>query len=510
VNGAYYDKLSGLDSSFLVLETPACPMHIAAALTLDAAPLARRGGGVDFDRICEAIGARLHHLPRYRQRLAYTPIERRPIWVDDPHFNLHYHLRHTALPKPGDERQLKRLCGRILSQQLDRDKPLWEMWVVEGLSRRRMAVVLKVHHCMADGLGGVELLGLLLSATPEVQDEEAPPWTPRPAPGPLRLMGEGLLDRARLPLGLVRAAGRVLRAPLAALAGPVQQMQAAWQMLRLAMHPASATPLNRPIGPHRRFDWLSMDLGAVRQAKARLGGTVNDVVLAVASGGLRRFFQARHAEVDGLQCRVFAPVGMRAEDDHGAFGNRVSFWLIDLPVCEPDPLKRLRRIREQTSALKRRQVLHDEVIAGLAEWMGPRLLSAGAEAVMRLRPFNLVVTNIRGPQFPLYLLGARALAVYPLVPLYASLALGIALFSYEGKLCWGLNSDWDQAPDLHELVLALEASLDELRALEPENAAPAAGGTLSSGDRSEERQLHDQQSAKAARRSGDRKERKRR
>ena len=468
----YHERLSGLDGAFLALETTECPMHIGAVLILEPGPLCTTRGGVDFDRICEHIEARLHHLPRYRQRLAYTPIERRPIWIDDPDFNLRYHLRHTALPRPGDDRQLKRLCGRIFSQNLDREKPLWEIWLVEGLKKRRIAMITKVHHCMTDGMGGVELLTQLLSQSPDVQHEVARPWTPRPAPGPFQLIGETLVERAKLSLSLGRSAVAVLRSPRTVLAAPAQQLKVAWQMLGRAIHPASRTSLNRPVGQHRRFDWLSMDLDAVRRVKTQLGGSLNDVVLTIISGALRRLFLARQTDVRWLDCRVFAPVSTRSEERHGTLGNHVSFWLVDLPVCETDPLQRLRRIREQTVALKSsRQLLCSELIAGAASLMGPKLLSAGADAVMRLRPFNHVVTNIRGPQSELFLLGSRVVDIYPLVPIYGNLGLDIALFSYTDRLCWGLNSDWDQTPDLHELVLALETSLQELEQLGSE-AAP--------------------------------------
>jgi diacylglycerol O-acyltransferase / wax synthase len=460
----FYERLSGLDRCFLAFESPASPMHIGIVMTVEAAPLARQDGGADFERLARYAASRLDRLPRYRQRIAPTPLGGRLIWIDDPHFNLYYHLRHTSLPRPGDERQLKRLCGRIMSQPLDASKPLWELWIVEGLDQGRMALIMKVHHCMVDGLAGVGLLAHLLDVAPSSEIPDPLPWTPRPAPGALELLLDAALGRARLPLDLAQAAGRALLSPVQALAVPLQQMRAAWRTLEVGLKPAASTPLNREVGPHRRFDWLAMDLGAIKQTARGLGGTINDLVLAIVAGALRRFFQGRGFDPQGLRFRVAAPVSLRPQADRGITGNRVSFWFVELPVGESDPRRRFAQIHEQSETMKRsREVVHSDVIATLADWAGPALVARGAHVVMGARPFNLVVTNLPGPQVPLYLLEARVLASYPLVPLFANLAMGIALFSYDGRLHWGLNADWDEMSDLHVLVLGLEAAFEELR-----------------------------------------------
>ncbi len=465
MSGEFYEPLSGLDHSFLVMEGPGTHMHIAAVLVLEAEPLRRPDGGVDFDRIRESIDSRLHLVPRYRQRLAWIPLEGRPVWVDDEHFNLRYHLRHTSLPKPGDEAQLKQLAGGVMSQQLDRSRPLWEMWVVEGLSDDRFAVISKVHHCMIDGIAGVDLFELLLDLSPEGGVEPAREWTPRPAPSGLALLRDALLRRAVAPIDVARAARTALQRLDRARADAADRLQALSETLSDALRPTSDTPLNRPVGPHRRLEWLSIDLDRVKGVKDRLGGTVNDVVLATVSGAVRRYLEARGLAVDELDFRVLAPVSMRTRRDRGAPGNRISAWLVQLPLAERDPVRVLERICERTGELKaRHSALGAEALAGATEWTGSTLLSLGLQLVVRVRPFNLVVTNVPGPQIPLYLCGARLLASYPVVPLFDNQALGVALFSYAGRMYFGLNGEWEQLPDLHEFRDALETSFEELAA----------------------------------------------
>jgi diacylglycerol O-acyltransferase / wax synthase len=462
---AHYERLSALDASFLHIEEPSAHMHVAATLLFDAAPLTLPDAGLDSERIRAFVASRLHLVPRYRQRLAWTPRTGHPVWVDDDRFNIVYHVRHTALPKPGSERQLKRLVGRILSQQLDRGKPLWEMWVIEGVVGGRFALVAKAHHCMVDGISGVDLLTALLTPDPAESPAHAPPWTPRRAPTALELLAGEVWRRAEQPLRLLGAAASALRDPLGALGTVGESIASVTESLAGGLRSTSPTPLNVPIGPHRRFDWLRLPLDDMRAVRRVFGGTLNDVVLATVAGGLGRFLEARGVLTEGLEYRAMIPVSFRSREERGTLGNKVSLLLAPLPLAERDPYRRLVRVIETTVQLKTSRQAHGaELLEELADMTAPALLTQTVRMAVALRTYNLVVTNVPGPPVPLYLLGAQMTAVYPAVPLYANQGVGIALFSYAGDLYWGFNADWETVPDLHELVRAMAASFDELRA----------------------------------------------
>jgi diacylglycerol O-acyltransferase / wax synthase len=469
---AHWDRLSALDASFLDIETDASHMHVGVALLFDARPLQRPDGGLDFDRIRDFIDARLLLIPRYRQRLAWTPFERHPVWIDDARFNLHYHVRHTALPPPGDERLLKRLCGRLVSQQLDRGKPLWEIWVVEGLEGERFALVAKVHHCMVDGVSGMDVLAALLAPAPQRAVEPAPRWAARTAPTPGELLIGEAVRRVATPFRLAQAACRTLGQPRQALAAARDTIAGVVETLGGAAMPASPTPLNGAIGPHRRFDWLRFDLDAVRGVKARLGGTINDVVLAVVAGAVRRFLARRGAAVDGLDFRALVPVSVRASTEHGTLGNRVAQLIAPLPVGERDAARRLGHVRATIDALKHsHRVLGSEALEDLGDWTATQVLSEIMRLAVQRRAYNIVVTNVPGPQVPLFLLEAPLLSSYPMLPLFANQTLGVALFSYADGLYWGVNSDWDAVPDLHDFVEALSVEFETLRRADTASAA---------------------------------------
>lgn len=459
----WYERLSAMDASFLFFESENTHMHVAGTAIFDAAPFRRPDGGVDIERIRKYIASRLHLIPRYRQRLLWIPVFQHPVWVDDDRFSLEYHVRHTALPRPGDESQLKLLSGRIMSQQLDRGKPLWESWIVEGLEGDRFALITKAHHCMIDGIAGVDLLSVLLTSEPHDVIDEPPAWVPRPAPSPSDLLREEMLRRATLPARLVRAAAGRLQRPDEAVDTVRNAIRAAVETLWTGLHSAEPTPLNVPIGPHRRFDWLDMDLGELKQIKNRLGCTLNDVVLAIVSGAVQRFLEHRWVNPEIVDFRVLVPVSVRRPEERGRLGNRVSAWFVDLPVGEQDPRRRAQRIAEQTSTLKQTHMaLGAETLTGLADWMGTTILQLGVQLAARSVPFNMVVTNVPGPQVPFYMMQAPLLAVYPQVPLFHRQALGVALLSYNGRLCWGFNADWDQMGDLPRFTGAVRDSLAEL------------------------------------------------
>jgi WS/DGAT/MGAT family acyltransferase len=472
-----YQRLSPQDATFLDLESPSQHQHIAATIVFRSGPLETAGGGVDIERIRAYINARLHLLPRYRQRLARIPIARHPVWVDDPHFNISYHVRHTGIPRPGELRQLKRLSGRILSQQLDRERPLWELWVVEGLEGgKHFAIVQKIHHCMIDGISGVDLMAVLMSPAPDEHFEPGPPWEPQETPRGLELIGAEITRRLGGAYDATGEAPRALREPRSLLTRLEEKLAAVGAALGAGLRSASDTPLNQPIGPHRRFDWLEMDLEAVKEVKNRLGGTVNDVVLATVSGAVRRFLELRRVAVDELAIRANVPVSLRTRDERGTLGNRIALLMMDLPVDQKDPLARLEFVRENMGRLKQsKQAMGAEVLSAVSEWTSATLLSLAVRVSVRGRPYNLVVTNVPGPQVPLYLLGAEMKACYPVVNLLPKQALGVALFSYAGKLFWGFVADWDLVPDLHEFVRAVEEAFAELEATAPrEREARAA------------------------------------
>jgi WS/DGAT/MGAT family acyltransferase len=463
---ATYDRLSAQDRSFLDLEGPNSHMHVAGCFIFERGALSTPSGGVDIEKLRDYVASRLHRIPRYRQRIAWIPVENHPVWVDDERFNIHYHVRHTALPAPGDERQLKRLCGRIMSQQLDRGKPLWEMWVVEGLEHDRFALICKTHHCMVDGISGVDLLAVLLAPTPDKEFEPAARWLPNPSPSGAVLLRDAVLRRAELPLAMAGAVGAALRDPQATFAKVSETVAAFGETLGTAISPATDTPLNRPIGPHRRFDWVGFDVDEVKKVKNALGGTVNDVVLATVSGAVGRFLEQRGISISrqrAMDFRAFCPVSVRSDDERGTLGNRVSGMVARLPIGESQPQRRLERVRAITRQLKdTKQALGAQVLTSVSEWTAPTLATLASRLAFENRTANMVVTNVPGPQIPLYLLGARMAETYPMVPLFSSQGLGIALFSYAGGLYWGFVCDWDQFPDLHDFVSATDASFREL------------------------------------------------
>jgi WS/DGAT/MGAT family acyltransferase len=462
--GSYYQRLSQQDNSFLIFEDRQVGMHVASTSIHEAAPLRRDDGALDIDRIREYVVSRLDRIPRYRQRLVRTPLEGHPVWVDDASFNIRYHVRHTRLPRPGSERQLKRMVGRIFSQLLDRGKPLWEMWVIEGLEGDRVAVLSKVHHCMVDGVSGSELISELLSPEPREKVEAPQIWRPRAIPSSVEL-GMGEVARvARAPLRVGEELVRLARDEDGARHEWVERLRAAGRTLADGFGGTTPVPFNRPVGPHRRLDWMTMPIDRMRAARRAVECTLNDVVLATAAGAVGRFLERyRGVDPDRVRFRVMAPVSVRRDEERGTLGNRVSAWMVDLPIAERDPLERLRSIHTQTQVLKETNRAEGaEVLTAVTEWTGSGLLSLSSRLMNLGTPFNMVITNVPGPRVPLYLLGSRLLEIHPHVPLIGTLGLGIALFSYAGTLSWGFSSDWDLVPDLHDLVIETQHSFDTL------------------------------------------------
>ncbi|MEB2325157.1 MAG: wax ester/triacylglycerol synthase family O-acyltransferase [Sorangiineae bacterium] len=462
---SHYERLSALDATFLEIESPSVHMHVGCVAIVSGDARDGSAGPLDIDRIRALAEPALHRHPRFRQRLAEIPGFRHPVWVDDPSFRLDYHLRHTALPEPGSERQLKRLAGRIFSQKLDRHRPLWELWFVEGLAGGRFAVISKIHHCMVDGIAGAGLLAAFMA--PEGQAvTSAPRWIPRPAPSGRQLFGDEIGRRLALPARVASAGMRLVREPLHAVAEARDSLAAVTHLFQAGASSASSTPLNDEIGPYRRFDWLRTDLATVKEARERLGGTVNDVVLAVVAGAMRRFLRRRGLAVDALDFRAMVPMSVRRRDQRAKLGNRVVTLAARLPVDEPERAERFRRVVEETERVKASDLAAGgELLEGLSDAVLTGLMPGLSRLAARVRAFNLVVTNVPGPQVPLELLGARLEAIYPLVPLFSNQALGIALFSYDGALFWGFSADWDAVPDLHELVDFVREELEAVAKL---------------------------------------------
>src|SRR3990170_6473844 len=470
----HYEPLTYLDASFLALETRSSHMHVAGVALFDAAPLKGVDGGVDFDRIKAHILSKLQYIPRYRQRLEWVPYNRQPVWVDDDQFSFEYHVRHTSLPRPGTDRQLKALAGRIVSTPLDRNKPLWELWVVEGLDEDRFAIIAKIHHCMIDGLSGVDLTTILLNVIPTSDIEEAPTWTPRPAPTPSQLaVSEAaratrrLIDRLTNLSDTVRDGKDLADRTMDKTAAALSSLRSGW------LTASDRTPLNPDIGPNRRFDWTDLPLEDLKSVKNKLGGSLNDVVLGIAAGAVRQFLiGARGYDVSEAAFRVMNPVSTRRADQRGALGNQVAMWLIDLPIDEADPFARYRLIKERTQNLKKsNQALGAATLVEISSGTPITLLSLANRVVgSRVRPVNMTGTNIPGPHFPIHLLESEMLANYPMVPLWAQHGLGIALFSYNGRLHWGIQADYDTLPDSDQFLQAIQDSFVELRDLDAHTA----------------------------------------
>jgi diacylglycerol O-acyltransferase / wax synthase len=448
------DRLTALDAAFLHLEDAGpAHMHVAAVFVFTGEPPA-------YDDLCDALEARLALVPRYRQKLAPVPLgQGRPTWIDDPHFNIRYHVRHSALPAPGDEAALKRLAGRAFAQRLDRNKPLWEVHLVEGLQGDRFALVSKTHHALVDGISGVDITSVLFSASPDEHPEPAgDAWVPRPEPPAAQRLADALVERATVPYEVVRGVRRATRAPRRAL-GRVGGLASLLGVARAA----PPSPLNVPVGPHRRYTWVDAELATVKATKDALGGTVNDVVLTSVALGLGRFLRGRGHPTRGLVLRAMVPVSVRADEERGALGNRVAAMYAPLPVGEEDPVACFDVVHAAMGGLKESgQAVGAETLTRLGDFAPPTVLSQAARVIGRQRMFNVVVTNVPGPQLPLYLLGRELESIFPVVPLAENTALGIAIMSYNGRLGYGLLGDYDALPDLEDAGAALQSALDDL------------------------------------------------
>jgi diacylglycerol O-acyltransferase / wax synthase len=459
------ERLSTLDAEFLLVEDGIAHMHIAGISVFDG-PRPAPG------ELTAMVAAKLHRIPRYRQRVRSVPFELgRPVWVDDPHFDLDYHLRHTALPSPGDDAALRRLMSRLMSQELDRERPLWELWFVEGLEGDRWALISKVHHCMVDGVSGVDLLGILLDIEPDAALPEPEPWTPAPEPSGVSKVLDAWTGAVTDGLELaVRAPTAVLRDPGRAVAGVVDTGRGLFELVR---HLGRTTPttLEGAIGPHRRWAYSVVSLEDVKSVRRHMGATINDVVLAVLAGAFRELLLHRGEDADATVLRTLVPVSVRTEDARGVPDNRVSAILFELPVHLDDPVARVEAVKEQMAARKASHMSEaGEVVVRLGDLAPPMVVGTAMRTATRLlarmpqRSVNTVTTNVPGPQLTLYCLGRPMVAHLPFVPLSHGVRIGVAILSYDGNLAFGVTGDRDTAADVDVLADAAPRGLDELLA----------------------------------------------
>ena len=433
-------------------------MHIGAVMLFN-------GTAPSKGEFARHLSSRLHLVPRYRQKLAVPRLELgRPLWVDDPSFNIEYHVRHTALPAPGSEEQLRRLTARIFSQRLDRTKPLWELWLVEGLDDGKFALINKTHHCLVDGISGVDVTAVILDLEPE--PAEARPdddWLPAPQPSGAEVAAAGVRDLARAPIGLAGRALGALRNPRSSAAGAREAAQGVAEFGWGYINSPPETPLNVTIGPHRRVAWIRTSLDELKAIKNRLGGTVNDVFLAVVSGALAEWLRSHGVRTEGLELRGCVPVSVRAEDERGALGNKITMMACPLPVYAREPEVRLRIVSEAMQGLKEsKQAMGAEVIAGLQDFAPPTIFAQASRLNFSSRIYNLLVTNVPGPQFPLYLLGREMETMFPVPFLALDKALAVAIFSYNGAVNIGLMGDYDAFEDLDLLATLIEEEIGRL------------------------------------------------
>jgi WS/DGAT/MGAT family acyltransferase len=457
----HLDRLTAVDAGFLHQEGPASHMHIGALVRAE-------GPAPAYEPFLDSIRARLHYVPRYRQRLVYPPASSgRPLWADDPDFNLEFHVRHTALPAPGSDEQLMNLAARVFSQQLDRSKPLWELWLVEGLADGGFALLSKSHHAMIDGIAGVDLGTVLFDLGPEGRppEEGLEPWKPDPEPTPLDLLTAGVSGFTKTTLGIAAKAIGALSRPERAIEEAKVTAEGLGEIVWAAANPAPASPLNVEIGPHRRFAGIACDLADFKSVKNAFGGTVNDVVLAVVAGALRVWLQSRSVRTEGLELRALVPVSVRHRDGelHGATGNRLAAMRGPLPVYVEDAVERLAVVREAMNDLKEsKQAVGAETLTSVQQFAPPTILAQASRLNFSTILFNMLVTNVPGPQFPLYVQGREMTSVFPIAFLPKNHALAIAIMSYNGQMNFGLLGDYDAMPDLNAFGEAIEACLAEL------------------------------------------------
>ncbi len=458
---AHYERLAPTDATFLRIETDHEPQHVGSLSVLEGAPLREPDGRVRLDELRTHVARRLHRVPRLRQKVMEVPYRQgTPVWVDDADFDIEYHVRLTSLPRPGDDDQLSTLMSRLQSLPLDRGRPLWEMWFVDGLEHDEIALIIKTHHALGDGIANVDLALALVDASPDVVDEDDPiEFRPRPAPTRRQLLADGVISQALQPMRFGRAMLRAARNPQPAIDATKNALDTVGAFFK---KPDDA-PWNTDVSPHRRWVHADLSLAKAQKVKKRHGVSLNDVVLAACTGSLREFLIARDEPVDGRVMKAMVPVSLRGDDEHGdTLGNRVSLFVVDLPVDVADPLERLERIHAMTSELKGSGLVDGaDTIVQLADKIPPLAVQLSRFVTSQI-PMNMVITNIPGPPMPLYIRGARIRRVYPYVEVVDNEGLTIAVVSYDGRLGFGITSDRDVVPDLADLATGIEREFKAL------------------------------------------------
>lgn len=464
-----YERLSAVDASFLYAESPVSHMHVGSLTIFENV-------GLTESELNAHIESRLHFVPRFRKKLAWVPAALGlPAWVDDPHFDLRFHVRYTGLPRPGGEREALQLMGRVMSRPLDRQRPLWELWVFE-LPDNRLALVHKTHHCLIDGISGVDLGTVMLDLTRDPpRSDPPPPWTPRKGPGRERLYLDAIVDRYTKPSGLLRVVESAVKPSRTAISRAAELTRGVVAR-RVRFAPATISSLSEPIGPHRRFDVVRIPLDAVKEVKNRFDCTVNDVVLALVTGGLRKLLLGRGEYLEGIVLQATLPLSVRDPSERMAYGNTVSMVTAELPVGDANPVRRIEFVRSRMAGLtKSKEAVGADFWVKLSEYASPTILGlAGRAAALPSKPVHAIVANVPGPQTPLFLLGGQMLEAFPCIPIAGATPLGVAVLSYNGQLGFGLSADWDVVPDLEVVARGVEEALKEL-------LASARPGKLDSG-----------------------------
>jgi diacylglycerol O-acyltransferase / wax synthase len=467
------DRMSPTDAGFFYAESENTPLHVGSVAVFE-------GPAPTYGDLVRLLVGKLPQVPRYRQRVRPVPMNvGRPMWVDDPHFQILYHVRHTAVPKPGSDEQLRNLAGRVLGQRLDMAKPLWEVWLVEGLEDDRWAIISKVHHCMVDGVAGTDLMQLMFDIDPEASHPEPQPWSPQRDPSDLGLVAGAVTETVTHPLRRMTSlpsGGDIARTAKGLLGSGRSLATSLPGLARQAATPLART-LTGPIGPHRRWAWTDARLDEFKQVRAGLGGSLNDVVLTAITRGFRDLLQGRGALADGVVVRSMVPVSVRKPGERGSLNNQVTAVFVDLPVGEPDPVVRLQRIRAQMDEYKKTmQAVDARSIIAMGDFVAPMLLSLGVRAAMQTGQLwcQAVTTNVPGPRVPLYVLGRRMLSTHAYVPIAGGMRVSIGIFSYLSSMTFGINADFDSFPDVDVLSRGIRAGLDELVALAGSRPAAAA------------------------------------
>lgn len=486
---AGYERLSALDTSFLHAERLEYPMHVGSLLVFEGGQFFDDDGRFRIQEIRELVLARLPLIPRFRKRLMTTPLAQgRPVWVDDDRFDIGYHVRLTALPRPGSREQFLTLATRVQEQLLDRERPLWELWFVEGLEGGNVGVIQKTHHSMIDGVSGVDVAKVLLDLSPDFQPPEIPEWEPEQAPSPSELLLSSIYERMTMPAEIVRSMRSGLRAPKAVLDRVGRRARSVATFLdRNAVAPR--TSLNARTGRHRRFATVRVPVDELKRVRRAYGGTLNDVMLTGVAGGLGRLLESRGEDVEGLRLRIVVPVSVRQRSERGALGNKVSAMLVNMPVGITDPEERLAEIHAETKRLKEQeQAAGAGFVMELTEQLAPTLFGLAARAVHRQRLVNMICTNVPGPQFPLYMMGAKLIEAYPFVPLTRNLSLVVGILSYDGCVHFGLFADRDVCSDLEVLAAGIhDAFVEMVKDVDDRAAAgdAAAADAVAEGDPAE-------------------------